>query len=532
MAGKESTRPVSRRSFVKGVAATGFVLATAHSAHAQPVRQSVTGTGFRQATLDSYKRAIGKMIGLPPTDPRNWYRQATIHILDCPHHNWWFLPWHRGYLLNFERICRELSGDPDFALPYWDWTATPQMPDAFFDDLLDPGRPPYIADVNTLQNRFRQPLASFVTSLNDDQKKSMAGRGYASVDDLMADIGGAFSPVARGLTRQNPALPDFAQQAVAIDVIHATLGLSRFQDFASEPGTFHLDGIADGQLESQPHNNVHGGVRGMMGAFMSPVDPIFWLHHANLDRLWGVWARGRGGTLGPGDPSWGPEKFVFFVDQSGNPAPTTADGATDPSGVQYQPGSGEEAVPVAAAAALAAAPAAPPPPVATFASSQGPQNLQVAREVALPVQVPANVLQDLSSRLRRAPAIPAAAALVAAQAQPATGPSHLIARLKVTPPPQARDYVLRVFMNCPYLSAGTPLTDPHYAGSIVFFGDHHHAGGQAITYSLLLNPGLARLLATGQYPGAQIRLQVLTASSNMEARTLEAKVESAQIDAI
>ena len=31
----------------------------------------------------------------------------------------------------FERICQELSGKPDFALPYWNWTADRQFPAAF-----------------------------------------------------------------------------------------------------------------------------------------------------------------------------------------------------------------------------------------------------------------------------------------------------------------------------------------------------------------------------------------------------------------
>jgi tyrosinase len=58
------------------------------------------------------------MLALPPEDPRNWYRHALVHTIDCPHGNWWFLPWHRGYLGWFEQICRELSNDPAFALPY------------------------------------------------------------------------------------------------------------------------------------------------------------------------------------------------------------------------------------------------------------------------------------------------------------------------------------------------------------------------------------------------------------------------------
>src|SRR5262245_4221770 len=48
--------------------------------------------------LDSYKKAIRAMLALPPTDPRNWYRNAFVHTLDCPHGNWWFLVWHRGYI--------------------------------------------------------------------------------------------------------------------------------------------------------------------------------------------------------------------------------------------------------------------------------------------------------------------------------------------------------------------------------------------------------------------------------------------------
>ena len=62
--------------------------------------------------LDSYRNAITAMLQLPPTDPRNWYRLAFIHALDCPHGNWWFLPWHRGFIGWFEQICRDLSGDP------------------------------------------------------------------------------------------------------------------------------------------------------------------------------------------------------------------------------------------------------------------------------------------------------------------------------------------------------------------------------------------------------------------------------------
>jgi Common central domain of tyrosinase len=53
-------------------------------------------------------------------DPRNWYRNAFLHVFDCPHQNWWFLAWHRAYIGWLEATIREFSGDTEFALPYWD----------------------------------------------------------------------------------------------------------------------------------------------------------------------------------------------------------------------------------------------------------------------------------------------------------------------------------------------------------------------------------------------------------------------------
>jgi len=34
---------------------------------------------------------------------------------------------------------------------------------------------------------------------------------------------------------------------------------------------------------------------------------------------------------------------------------------------------------------------------------------------------------------------------------------------------------VNVFLNCPYLSAETPVSDPHHVGSFTFFGVHEHA---------------------------------------------------------
>jgi tyrosinase len=45
------------------------------------------------------------------------------------------------------------------------------------------------------------------------------------------------------------------------------------------------------------HDSVHVWVGGSMSAIpTAPADPIFWMHHANIDRLWSVWQASAAGT--------------------------------------------------------------------------------------------------------------------------------------------------------------------------------------------------------------------------------------------
>ena len=98
------------------------------------------------AVLADYAHAIEKMKRLdpgtgelsdpPPTDPRSWRFQAAIHgypdlegSIDhprrwgsCRHGSWFFLAWHRMYLLFFEQIVQFHLSDPSWSLPYWDYT--------------------------------------------------------------------------------------------------------------------------------------------------------------------------------------------------------------------------------------------------------------------------------------------------------------------------------------------------------------------------------------------------------------------------
>jgi tyrosinase len=78
---------------------------------------------------------------------------------------------------------------------------------------------------------------------------------------------------------------------------------------------FSHGGTHHGRLESQPHDMVHvlvGGSDpanpGLPGLMSDPdtaaLDPIFWLHHANIDRLWASWNHGPPTRANPAARAW------------------------------------------------------------------------------------------------------------------------------------------------------------------------------------------------------------------------------------
>lgn len=68
-----------------------------------------------------------------------------------------------------------------------------------------------------------------------------------------------------------------------------------------------------GSLEGSPHGSVHVSVGGWMSSFNTAgQDPIFWLHHCNIDRLWDAWLAQGGGRANPSDAAWLNQEFSFF----------------------------------------------------------------------------------------------------------------------------------------------------------------------------------------------------------------------------
>ncbi len=66
-----------------------------------------------------------------------------------------------------------------------------------------------------------------------------------------------------------------------------------------------------------PHGSVHTTINGnMYSTSTAAKDPVFWLHHCNIDRLWEVWLRECGGRASPTDAPWLSKTYTFF-DENG-----------------------------------------------------------------------------------------------------------------------------------------------------------------------------------------------------------------------
>lgn len=348
---------ITRRALLGAMAATAVALPIKPAfATAKYKRCNVTSPEGQKA-LPSYAKGVEAMLKLPASHPQNWFRNAFVHLIDCPHGNWWFYVWHRGYLGYFEETIRALSGDADFALPYWDWTELPQIPDAMFDGVLSPtdsAYNPYTDNLAVFTSFIEPALTQYWESLPSPQKSQLDTRGYKQIKDVWNDVTGngvsgneGFAPTcgARYLSKSNPRLDaDTANAASKFTVMSGLLAPDFYNSInylsftsirtASHNTAPHNSSTAFSVLEGQPHNLVHNciggagpldpGPYGNMTNFLSPVDPVFFLHHANMDRLWDVWTRKQKSLGQPYLPkgndlkTFSDEPFLFFVDAAGN----------------------------------------------------------------------------------------------------------------------------------------------------------------------------------------------------------------------
>ena len=199
-----------------------------------------------------------------------------------------FGPWHREFLLRFEQALQAV--EPTVTLPYWDWTDHDGTGDILFQESFLGSR-----DGEITQGYFAFDAPG--TGQNQSNRPSWwpAGLdGWRLRPSLVNPTG--TTPFGTTLVR---AL-DSRRLAIESDV-ERSLNRALYEDPSL---TVEVDNVPDppqnirvftghrNQLEAgtRLHNYGHGWVGGHMGhPFTSPNDPIFFLHHCNVDRLWAMW---------------------------------------------------------------------------------------------------------------------------------------------------------------------------------------------------------------------------------------------------
>jgi Common central domain of tyrosinase len=210
---------------------------------------------------------------------------ALVPPPPCPHNDITFLPWHRAYILKLERKLQIITGDPSFALPYWDWTTT------IWQDLCNAKQ--YIslgyqsvgvnAPVNSLQ---LNPLYSTpVPTTSPTREDCTAQRPTASLytSPLFPKIRRIYkSPASRSLYLSNIQ--------TNVDKVMCANSFVHKNDFGlnaqTQPANFSFT-VRFGS----PHDDIHLQIVAgdMAMAAYASYDPLFWLHHANVDRIWVSW---------------------------------------------------------------------------------------------------------------------------------------------------------------------------------------------------------------------------------------------------
>lgn len=439
---------ISRRELLKvaGVAAATGLVGTPAAAQAVGIRRDIGTLGLNDPAIETYRKAVAAMRALPNDHPHSWVRQANIHQRSCPHGNWFFLPWHRAYLGAFETICRKVTGDNSFCLPYWNWTKDAQVPKAFWETVWNGQPNPLLNGTRVVQESDSAPLESIGSEIVDQ-----------ALAETSFELFGSFKPTGQDSLDQ------------------------RFQRARG----------AKALLERTPHDDVHVWIQGDMMSMLSPLDPIFWLHHCNIDRIWAHWQAAQNSN--PTDPHW--QQFVFkgdFFDGNGNPFDVRVDSLGDTMSLGYR----YDTVPVAQVGDMQ-------PAIAEGILERPRGRLQsmtlraatLNQEAAWPINL-SGVVESATRETVRS-----------------TAPEkeRIVAVVKDVQPPKNLNIRVRVFLNCPYLDEKVPPNDPHYVGSFSFFGSEHehHGQHQGTSYVFDLSRTLERLGRSKSEPTDQLEVQLL-----------------------
>ncbi|EGF80521.1 hypothetical protein BATDEDRAFT_88732 [Batrachochytrium dendrobatidis JAM81] len=187
-----------------------------------------------------------KIAGVGSTSRFDDVARTHLMVLGAAHASATFLPWHRALIHAYTVVMKEDCGYTG-PMVYWDWSVDSQALEQ--SPLWSPS---YFGGDGDPKNSYCISTGQFVNITTTFSRKSCITRRLGGLDNL----GSSFSPeLIRLIITTNKSFPNM-----------------------------------HGNIEWGPHANIHEGIGGTMAdVSLSANDPIFMLHHCNVDRLWWMW---------------------------------------------------------------------------------------------------------------------------------------------------------------------------------------------------------------------------------------------------
>lgn len=288
-------------------------------------------------------------------------------------------------------------------------------------------------------------------------------------------------------------------------LLSAPLSKSSFNEFGSN-------------LEGNPHGTVHVMVGGEMGAVeTSARDPIFWMHHCNIDRLWLTWLSQDSTRRNPTEVAWLEKKFTFDV--SGSKSLHVHGLLETASTLNYSydsltlVGNPADAVPIRPQVTVEV-------PLAQGAASLGTQPLSkpISLSKKLPlalkggsVSLDFSIPRQASSRMNT----------MSVSTTKAPSLTLVLKDVKATPAGIQRGGDYRIYLNLPRDRKDIYKHNDFYLGSINTFALSHHQGAHAETFTFDLAPFAPTLTRHGLWTNTKVSISLMSDDENSTQPLIE-----------